>query len=141
LDNLEDNMSRYRPAAEFLSDDYTPTPPADWPEPRKNRFRAIVAAQPAGWWTPSSEPLLREYVCALEACETLQRAIDNLDAQGLDVVARVDEIGRMLTARDRESKRAIQLARVMRLAQQSVAPTAAARALERGAAGGAPWLE
>jgi hypothetical protein len=134
-------MTRYRPAAEFLSDDYTPTPPEGWPEPRKARFRAIVAAQPAGWWTPSSEPLLHEYCCALEACETLQRAIDNLDAQGLDVVARVDEISRLLTARDRESKRAIQLARAMRLAQQSVAPSAAARALERGASGSAPWLE
>jgi hypothetical protein len=134
-------MNRYRPAAEFLSDDYTPEPPESWPEPRKNRFRAIVAAQPAGWWTPSSEPLLAEYVCALEMAEALQRAIDNLDAQGLDVVARVDEIARLLAARDRESKRAIQLARVMRLAQQSVAPTAAARALERGSAGNAPWLE
>jgi hypothetical protein len=141
LDNLEDNMSRYRPASDFAVDDYLPEPPESWPETRKARFRAIVASQPCGWWSRASEPLLTEYVLALEVCETLQRAIDNLDAQGLDVVARVDEISRLLTARDRESKRAIQLARVMRLAQQSVAPTAAARALERGAAGGAPWLE
>jgi hypothetical protein len=141
LDNLEDNMSRYRPASDFAVDDYVPTPPEDWPETRKARFRAIVASQPAGWWSRASEPLLAEYVLALEACETLQRAIDRLDAEGLDAIANLDEVGRLLTARDRESKRAIQLARVMRLAQQSVAPTAAARALERGAAGDAPWLE
>jgi hypothetical protein len=141
LDNLEDNMSRYRPAAEFLSDDFVPEPPADWSEARRARFNRIVASQPSGWWSRASEPLLAEYVCALEMCEGLQRAIDRLDAEGLNAVANIDEISRLLTARDRESKRAIQLARVMRLAQQSVAPTAAARALERGSAGDAPWLE
>jgi hypothetical protein len=134
-------MTRYRPAAEFLSDDFTPEPPESWPETRKARFRAIVASQPAGWWSRASEPLLTEYVLALETCETLQRAIDRLDAEGISAVANIDELNRLLTARDRESKRAIQLARVMRLAQQSVAPTAAARAMERGAAGNAPWLE
>jgi hypothetical protein len=141
LDNLEDNMSRYRPASDFAVDDYTPEPPESWPEPRKARFRAIVAAQPAGWWSRASEPLLAEYVLALEMAETLQRLLDRIDAEGLDAVANIDEIARLLAARDRESKRAIQLARVMRLAQQSVAPTAAARALERGSAGNAPWLE
>jgi hypothetical protein len=134
-------MTRYRPASDFAVDDYLPEPPESWPETRKARFRAIVASQPAGWWSRASEPLLQEYVLALETCETLQRAIDRLDAEGISAVANIDEISRLLMARDREAKRAIQLARVMRLAQQSVAPTAAARALERGAAGNAPWLE
>jgi hypothetical protein len=134
-------MTRYRPASDFAVDDYVPEPPADWPEGRKARFRAIVASQPAGWWSRASEPLLQEYVLALECAERLQELIEQLATDELEAVANIGEISRLLTARDRESKRAIQLARVMRLAQQSVAPTAAARAMERGAAGGAPWLE
>jgi hypothetical protein len=134
-------MTRYRPASDFAVDDYVPEPPESWPETRKARFRAIVASQPAGWWSRASEPLLCEYVLALECAERLQELIEQLATDELEAVANIGEISRLLTARDRESKRAIQLARVMRLAQQSVAPTAAARALERGAAGDAPWLE
>jgi hypothetical protein len=124
-----------------LGSDYMPEPPESWPEGRKARFRAIVGSHPAGWWTEASEPLLREYVLALEASERLQELIDRMDAAGLTEVANLDEISRLLTSRDREAKRAIQLARAMRLAQQTVAPTAAAAVLQRGAARDAPWLD
>jgi hypothetical protein len=118
-----------------LGGDYVPEPPSDWPEGRKARYRAIVASHPAGWWTEASEPLLQEYVQALEMARQLQRQLDQLNADEADWAA----MREILTARDREVKRAIQLARAMRLAQQTVAPTAAAAVLQRGEMRDAPW--
>jgi hypothetical protein len=112
-----------------------PSPPEDWPRARKELFRSIVASHPAGWWTEASEPLLQEYVCALEMARRLQRRLDQLHVDAWDW----DDLNEILTARDRETKRAIQLARAMRLAQQTVAPTAAAAVLQRGEMRDAPW--
>jgi hypothetical protein len=118
-----------------LGGDYVPSPPDDWPRSRKELFRSIVASHPAGWWTEASEPLLVEYVCALEMARRLQRRLDEINVDAWDW----DDLSEILTARDRETKRAIQLARAMRLAQQTVAPTAAAAVLQRGEMRDAPW--
>jgi len=118
-----------------LGGDYVPEPPEDWPIARKKLFKSIVASHPAGWWTEANEHLLIEYVCALEMARRLQRRLDQLHVDAWDW----DDLNQILTARDCETKRAIQLARAMRLAQQTVAPTAAAAVLQRGEMRDAPW--
>lgn len=129
------DITDHTPATITLGSDYVPEPPESWPIDRKRRFRAIVESHPAGWWTAASEPLLREYVLALEMAEVIQTRLDNIPTNAWDA----KDLDDLLRARDRESKRAVQLARAMRLAQQTVAPTAAAKALERGAMASAPW--
>jgi hypothetical protein len=103
-----------------MTGDFVPQAPAGWPPARQERLRRIVAARPAGWWTPANEGLLHEYVCALEMAETLQRLLDRLDSEGVDVAAHVGEIGHLLTARDREAKSALRLARLQRLTPLSL---------------------
>jgi hypothetical protein len=127
---------RYIPSAEAMTGDYLPEPPPDWPECLQARLRAIVGAHPFGWWSAANEPLLHEYVRALDMAERLQAMLDALDVQTCPVA----ELQGLLQARDRESKRALSLARTMRLTQQSVAPSTASRALERGASADAPWI-
>lgn len=128
--------NRYIPAAEALTGDYLPEPPADWPERMQDRLREIVGAHPAGWWNQANEPLLLEYVRALDMAERLQAMLDGLDVGACPAA----DLQGLLQARDRESRRALQLARTMRLTQQSVSPSTASRALERGASGDAPWI-
>jgi hypothetical protein len=106
----------YIRAADFATTDYVPEPPSDWPPERRERFDRIAAALPRGWWDSSNEPLLREYCCAVESSERLGAIIDSLD---IDTVPAA-ELTRLLAMRDREAKRAIQLARAMRLTRLSL---------------------
>jgi hypothetical protein len=110
----------YIRASDFATTDHVPVASPDWPPARQERLRRIAHALPAGWWTEASEPLLHEYVCALEMAETLQRLLDRLDSEGVDVTAHLGEIGHLLTARDREAKAALRLARLQRLTQLSL---------------------
>jgi hypothetical protein len=110
--------NRYIASHEAMIGDYVPEPPADWPEDRKARLRRIVGALPRGWWTEASEPLLHEFLCAIESSERLGAIIDGLDAMTCDA----HELNRILSARDREAKRVLSLARTMRLSQLSMPP-------------------
>jgi hypothetical protein len=117
----------YIRASDFAASDFVPEAPPDWPPARQERLRRIVAARPAGWWTPGNEGLLHEYVCALEMAETLQRLLDRLDSEGVDVAASIGELHGLLRQRDREAKRVIQLARTMRISQLSLPQRAEGR--------------
>jgi hypothetical protein len=110
----------YIRASDFAASDFVPQPPADWPATRQERLRRIVAARPAGWWTPANEGLLVEYTLATEAAQNIQAMLDRLDAEGIDVGRNVGELHGLLRLRDREAKRAIQLARAMRISQLSL---------------------
>jgi hypothetical protein len=118
--------NRYIRSHEAMTGDYRPTPP-DWPEHRRARFDKIAGALPRGWWDGSNEPLLIEFVLAVEASERLQALLDDLDRQGVDVAASIGEIHGLLRQRDREAKRAIQLARAMRISQLSMPQRAEGR--------------
>jgi hypothetical protein len=99
-----------------MTGDFIPRAPSDWPEHRRALFDRIARSRPAGWWTEGSEPLLHEFLCAIESSERLGAIIDGLDAMTVDA----RELNRLLAARDREARRVIQLARTMRLSQLSL---------------------
>jgi hypothetical protein len=101
-----------------MTGDFIPRAPSDWPEHRRALFDRIARSRPAGWWTEASEPLLHEFLCAIEASERLGAIIDGLDAMTCDA----HELNRVLAARDREAKRVLQLARTMRLSQLALPP-------------------
>jgi hypothetical protein len=108
--------NRYIRSADSMVGDFIPRAPEDWPPERRARFDKIAGAMPRGWWDSSNEPLLREYTLATEASERLGAIIDGLD---IDTVPAA-ELNRLLAQRDREAKRAIQLARAMRLTPLSL---------------------
>jgi hypothetical protein len=110
----------YIRASDFAASDFVPEAPPDWPPARQERLRRIVAARPAGWWTPANEGLLHEYVQATEAAQNIQAMLDRLDAEGVDVAANIGELAPLLAMRDREAKRALSLARSMRLTPLSL---------------------
>jgi hypothetical protein len=106
----------YIRASDFATSDHVPVAPPDWPEHRRARFDRIARSRPAGWWDSSNEGLLIEYVTAVESSERLRELIDQLD---IDTVPAA-ELNRILSARDREAKRALSLARSMRLTPLSL---------------------
>jgi hypothetical protein len=108
--------NRYIASHEAMIGDHVPVAPSDWPPERRARFDKIAGAMPRGWWDSSNEPLLREYTLATEASERLGAIIDGLD---IDTVPAA-ELTRLLAMRDREAKRALQLARAMRLTRLSL---------------------
>jgi hypothetical protein len=108
--------NRYLPSAQCMIGDFIPRAPEDWPEDRRKRFERIAGALPRGWWDESNAPLLREYCCAIEASERLGAIIDGLDVMTCDA----HELNRILSARDREARRALSLARLQRLTRLSL---------------------
>jgi hypothetical protein len=107
---------RYIASNLAMTGDLIPRAPGHWPEARRERFDRIAGALPRGWWDSSNAPLLVEFVLAVEASERLRELIDGLD---IDTVPAA-ELNRVLALRDRESRRAITLARTMRISQLSL---------------------
>jgi hypothetical protein len=122
----------------FGASDYVPEPPEDWPPERRERFDRIARSRPAGWWDSSNEGLLIEFVLAVEAAQNIQAMLDRLDAEGVDVAANVGELHGLLRLRDREAKRALSLARTMRISQLAMPPRAEGRDVPSDPAN-APW--
>jgi hypothetical protein len=119
--------NRYIASQEAMTGDHVPVAPPDWPEHRRALFDRIARSRPAGWWTEANEGLLVEFVHAVESSAHLQSMLDDLDRRGVDVAANIGELAPLLAMRDREVKRAIQLARAMRLTPLSLPPRAEGR--------------
>lgn len=95
----------------------------------------VVNTKPADWFGPDSAPILVEYVRAVETCNQLAGPI----AATMDG-GNPKEIASILTVRDREAKRAADLATKLRLTQQSrYTPQAAATANKRAQNAAKPW--
>jgi hypothetical protein len=107
---------RYIRSADSMVGDLIPRAPEGWPPERRARFDKIAGALPRGWWDESNEPLLIEFVLAVESSERLRELIDQLD---IDTVPAA-ELNRVLAMRDRESRRALSLARLQRLTRLSL---------------------
>ncbi len=95
----------------------------------------IVATKPAEWFGPDSAPVLVEYVRAVDMCNLLETQVRKALEAG-----EPDWIEKILKLRDKEARRAADLATKLRLTQQSrYTPQAAATANKRSMSGTKPW--
>jgi hypothetical protein len=109
-------------------------PPGYLSDEQRSLWLSVVNSKPADWFGPDSAPLLVEYVRAVETCNILAAQVPDTLATG-----DVQEIGKLLAIRDKEAKRAADMATKLRLTQQSrYTPQAAATANKR-AQGAKPW--
>lgn len=108
-------------------------PPADLTEQETVLWREVVDSKPAEWFGEDSVPVLKEYVRAAVMCDRLAGLIDTALLEGKPTV------GDLLLARDRESRRAANLATKLRLTQQSRYTPQAAATADRKAGGKRPW--
>jgi hypothetical protein len=104
-------------------------------EPEHELWDAVVNTKPVEWFGPDSAPVLVEFVRAVGTCNMLAPVVAQAMAEG-DPRA----IEKILTVRDREAKRAADLATKLRLTQQSrYTPQAAATANKRVMNAAKPW--
>jgi hypothetical protein len=101
----------------------------------KQLWLDVVNTKPADWFALDSAPVLVEYVRAVETCNLLAVPVASTMALG-----EPGDIEKILKVRDREAKRAADLATKLRLTQQSrYTPTAAATANKRAQGASKPW--
>lgn len=111
-------------------------PPESLTEPQREAWLTCTRSKPADWFPADSAPVLLEYVRAVEMADQLETWIRRAVAE--DVPIR--ELTKLLTARDKESKRLAYLATKLRLTQQSrYTPMAAATATKKEMS--RPWKE
>lgn len=89
-------------------------PPHDLTDEQVEVWRAVVDAEPADHFTPSTIPMLTQYcrhvVCARQIAELMERAAADMDLNAFD---------KLLQMQDRESRVMSMLATKMRLSQQA----------------------
>lgn len=137
-----------RPSAAALSvatatADRRALPPSDLSEAEALLWREVVDSKPSDWFGDDSLPVLKEYVRAAAMCDRLARLLDlAMDASEKPVdaeSARLPSVPELLLARDRESRRAANLATKLRLTQQSRYTPQAAATADKKAGNKRPW--
>lgn len=109
-----------------------PPAPIDLPPAQRAQWDSTVRAFGADWWKPSDLPLLAEFLRALAMADGLQVRIAATD--------NVDDLRKLLAARDVEVRRAATLATKLRIAPQSRSDRHLAGRMARDAGGGTkPW--
>lgn len=110
-------------------------PPAYLTEAERALWLDVVNSKPIEWFGPDSSPVLVEFVRAVETCNQLAGPVSITMAGGDP-----GEIEKILKVRDREAKRAADLATKLRLTQQSrYTPQAAATANKKSQNASKPW--
>jgi hypothetical protein len=110
-------------------------PPAFLSADERRLWVEIVETKPAEWFGPDSAPILVEFVRAVDTCNLLANQVREALESG-----EPDWIERFLKLRDKESRRAADLATKLRLTQQSrYTPQAAATANKRTMNATKPW--
>jgi hypothetical protein len=112
-------------------------PPTELSARERVLWAEIVESKPADWFADDSAPILKEYVRSAVTCDRLadvvERAFDGED--GIDP----DALKSALDMRDKEARRAANLATKLRLTQQSRYTPQAAATSDRKAGGKRPW--
>lgn len=109
-------------------------PPSGLTKDEAVLWRNVVDSKPAEWFQADSAPLLTEYVRAVATCDQLAKRVKEALKYGNEQV-----LGKVLDMRDKEAKRAAQLATKLRLTQQSRYTPQAAATADRKASGKRPW--
>jgi hypothetical protein len=115
-------------------------PPHDLSDEEVEVWAAVVATEPADWFSPSTNPMLAEYcrhvVSARRVGELIERALSDLDPETKQPTLSVVDYDRLLKMQERESRAIATLATKMRIAQQS---TTNHRGNKRPNAARKPW--
>src|SRR5512139_3057838 len=110
--------------------------PHDLTDEETEVWAAIVAAEPADWFTISTRPILGQYcrhvVAARRVAELIERA-------GSDKNTSVADYDRLLGMQERESRTLTILATKMRLTQQSITNHRGSRKMGTGTLAKKPW--
>ena len=110
-------------------------PPEFLTDPQRVLWLQIVDTKPVEWFGLDSAPVLVEYVRAVDMCNALELQVRKALEAG-----EPDWIEKILKLRDKEARRAADLATKLRLTQQSrYTPQAAATASKRSAHASKPW--
>jgi hypothetical protein len=124
-------ITDHRPPA---PDDLTPEQAAEW--------REVVGRMPNDWFTRETHQLLAAYCRHVTAAKTLSAEIDRFKPEWLTDSVGLEQFGRLLALRDRETRGMSSLATRMRLTQGSryrADKTATATAKPQFADGLPPW--
>jgi len=98
-----------------------PKPPAELLPDEKETWEAVVKTKPADWFRSDTYPLLISYTKHVENAKRVDHLIETFNFDGIkndfDLWPCLDTL---LRARDRESRALVNLARSMRISQQSI---------------------
>lgn len=115
-------------------------PPANFPAPASEVWRAVVASKPHDWFTADSIYLLEAYCHAVVSHRLISLGVAEFNAQKMADpvgVALYDQLTRM---QERQARVMTSIATKLRLTQQSrYTPQAAATAAKKVGGGARPW--
>jgi hypothetical protein len=98
-------------------------PPHDLSDEEVEIWAAVVATEPADWFSPSTVPLLAEYcrhvIHARRVAELIERATSDIDRKTKKPTLVLEDYDRLLKMQERESRAVAMLATKMRITQQS----------------------
>lgn len=121
------------PATPSTPDTLLPAPDG-FSEAEAALWREIISTKPAEWFGEDSAPVLKEYVRAAVMCDLLSDRINEALASGSTA-----DVKMLLELRDREARRAANLATKLRLTQQSRYTPQASGTANNRANGKRPW--
>ena len=98
-----------------------PKPPEELSSEEKETWKAVTGTKPSDWFRSDTYPLLISYCKHVENAKHVDHLIETFNFDGIkndfDLWLCLDKL---LRARDRESRALVNLARSMRLSQQSI---------------------
>ncbi len=98
-----------------------PDPPKELSPEEKETWKAVTGTKPSDWFRSDTYPLLISYCKHVENAKHVDHLIETFNFDGIkndfDLWPCLDKL---LRARDRESRALVNLARSMRLSQQSI---------------------
>ena len=95
------------------------TPPADFTEFEASIWTQVVNTKPADWFGTDTHPLLIAYCKHVATAAVLDRKIAEFEPEWMDSDAGLARYDKLLSAREKQSRAIMALARSMRLTQQS----------------------
>jgi hypothetical protein len=98
-------------------------PPHDLQDEEVEVWAAVVGAEPADWFSPSTVPILAQYcrhvVHARRVAELIEKATSDLHPETKQPSLTVSDYDRLLKMQERESRAIATLATKMRISQQA----------------------
>jgi hypothetical protein len=115
-------------------------PPAGFPAPASEVWRAVVASKPHDWFTADSVYLLEAYCHAVVSHRLISLGVAAFDSGKMAEPAGVALYDQLTRMQERQARVMTSIATKLRLTQQSrYTPQAAATAAKKVGGGARPW--